>query len=184
MATFARDRPAPVRSAAPFLALALVALAFVAAPGLPRIAAGAAALLFASAGAIRSWEAARELHRLRRAADRLILQSVDVEVFAWRTRELTAEHSRTALRREVDRTVRAASAARLPSASPLNRIAVRQNAMLLERLADRLAGEEPVTARGVLLARRLLRDPDSPLYGEYDLHLPREISRVLGALEP
>ena len=157
MATFARDRPAPVRSAAPFLALALVALAFVAAPGLPRIAAGAAALLFASAGAIRSWEAAREL---------------------------TAEHSRTALRREVDRTVRAASAARLPSASPLNRTAVRQNAVLLERLADRLAGEEPVTARGVLLARRLLRDPDSPLYGEYDLHLPREISRVLGALEP
>jgi hypothetical protein len=41
-----------------------------------------------------------------------------------------------------------------------------------------------VTARGVLLARQLLRDPGSPLFSEEAEHLlPRALKRVLGALE-
>jgi hypothetical protein len=60
---------------------------------------------------------------------------------------------------------------------------VRRSDDLLEALAGRLGDERPVAARGVLLAQRLLRDPASPLYSEGPV-LPRELSRVLGALEP
>ena len=82
------------------------------------------------------------------------------------------------------RIVRAASAERLPSASPLNRAAVRSSAALLAALVDRLGDDRPVSAAGILHVDQLLRDADSPLYGEHDALLPRAITRVLGALEP
>jgi hypothetical protein len=73
----------------------------------------------------------------------------------------------------------------LPGASPLRRPAARRYADLLEALRDRLADDSPVTARGVLLARQLLRDPGSPLWSDESEHqLGRALERVLGALEP
>ena len=41
-----------------------------------------------------------------------------------------------------------------------------------------------VTARGVLLLRRLLQDPGSPLYDEHAGDLSRALARVLVDLEP
>jgi hypothetical protein len=42
----------------------------------------------------------------------------------------------------------------------------------------------PVTARGVLLLRRLLRDPGSALYDEHAGDLSRALGRVLLELDP
>jgi hypothetical protein len=98
---------------------------------------------------------------------------------------LTATAERVRVRREVDRVLRALDPGRLPSASPLRRPAARRNRELLELLSGRLADSRPVTARGVLLARGLLRDDASPLYNDgSDLLLPRALTRVLSALEP
>lgn len=169
------------RSAAPFAALALATLAFVADPRVPLAAAAAGSLLFAGAGAARSTQAARKLSRRRASADRQILLGGDV---AWRSLELVDLRMRSRLGREVERTLRVASADRLPSASPLNRPLVRRNATLLQALAARLEGDEPVTARGVLLARRLLHDPCSPLYDAEAGPLAPALTHVLGALEP
>ena len=73
----------------------------------------------------------------------------------------------------------------LPSASPLRRPAARASLDLLEKLEQRLAGESPVAARGVLLAQALLRDASSPLYSEETEHLlGPALRRILGALEP
>jgi hypothetical protein len=56
---------------------------------------------------------------------------------------------------------------------------------LLEELSVRLGDDRPLSARGVLLARSFLRDPESPLYSEANaLLLPRTLRRILGALEP
>lgn len=82
------------------------------------------------------------------------------------------------------RIVRAASPERLPSASPLNRTAIRSSAQLLDALTDRLGDDRPVSAFGMLHVDQLLRDPESALYAEHDELLPRAITRVLGALEP
>jgi hypothetical protein len=72
----------------------------------------------------------------------------------------------------------------LPGASPLRRPAARRSEDLLRLLSAKLAGDQPVTARGVLLARQLLRDPGSPLFSDESEHLlPRALKRVLGALE-
>ena len=54
---------------------------------------------------------------------------------------------------------------------------------LLRALSTRLAGDEPVTARGVLLARELLRDPgarSSP--ASRSISFRCALKRVLGAL--
>jgi hypothetical protein len=180
--------PSPVRAATPFAALCLAALALEADRRLWLVAAVAAAL-FACAGAARAVVAERELIRLRRTADRLILDAgrygATNALVAWRADELTGAHERARTRCEVARTLRMLDAARLPSASPLKRPAARRIAPLLRRLEARLADERPVTARGVLLAQRLLRDADSPLYNDEGEHLlPRALARVLHALEP
>jgi hypothetical protein len=55
----------------------------------------------------------------------------------------------------------------------------------LREIADRIGCSRPVSARGILLVRALLRDGASPLYAEdAELVLPRMLARVLGALEP
>ena len=44
--------------------------------------------------------------------------------------------------------------------------------------------ERPVTARGVLLLRRLLREPGSPLYDDvHERELSRALATVLAELE-
>ena len=89
------------------------------------------------------------------------------------------------LAREVERILSMLDPGSLPGASPLRRPAARRSEDLLRLLSAKLAGDGPVSARGVLLARQLLRDPGSPLFSDASEHqLPRALQRVLGALEP
>ena len=181
MASVAPRRP--LRSAAPFAVLAALALAFAADARLPWLAPVGGAAPFAGAAALRALQARRELRRRRASADRLIVAGSQLS--GWRVDELTSRSTRDGLRREVERTLRALSPERLPSASPLNRPVARRHEALLRRLEARLGDEADVSARGVLLARAFLRNPDSPLYNDgVDLLLPRALTRILGALEP
>jgi hypothetical protein len=171
VSTFAR-----FRTAGPLFALAAGALAFDADPRLPWIAGVAAAAFFASAAVLRTVQADGELRRARRSADRLILAH---ERVTWRERELAEPRSREHLRREIDRLLRAASPARLPSSSPLNRVAVRRSSELFRSL-----GRQPLTPRGVLLLQQLLRDARSPLYSDQAEELvPRALARILTEIE-
>ena len=53
----------------------------------------------------------------------------------------------------------------MPSAVPLDRGGLRPHATLLSDLAERLDDlERPVSAAGILGVRRLLTEPNSPLY--------------------
>jgi hypothetical protein len=183
------ELPRPARAAAPFLLVGTLVLGFAAAPNLPWALVAGAAALFEAAGVVRAVQARRELAELRRTADRLILQAPRypdaTALVRWRTRELTAASERARIRRDVRRTLRSLEPARLPGASPLRRPAARRNRELLELLDQRLGAERPVSARGVLLLRGLLRDGASPLYNEgADLLLPRALTRILSALEP
>lgn len=171
----------PFRSAAPFLGLAAASLALDAAPQVPWAAGVAGAGLFVAAGAVRRAQAATSLRVARRVADHRILRGHGIPI--WRESELVSARARARRRRELERILVAASAGRMPSASPLNRAAVRGSASLLCRLADRLADDSPVSARGMLFVDQLLGDPSSPLYGEHPGLLPRAIARVIGALD-
>jgi hypothetical protein len=181
------DLPRPGRAALPLLVVALVALALEAAPQL-RLAGVAAAACFALAAAIRAERARAELRAIRRSADRLILASaVGVEgshVVRWRTLELVDPATRQGLARELDQTLRSVDPSRLPSASPLRRGVARRHGEMLRRLEERMLDGRPVTARGVLKLRRLLRNPASPLYDDHAGDLSRALARVLVELEP
>ena len=181
------DLPRPGRAALPLLALALVALAFEAAPQL-RLAGLAAAACFALAAAVRAERAEAELRAIRRTADRLILADPRAadgsDIVRWRTLELAAPATRRGLAREVEQTLRETDPARLPSASPLRRGVARRHRELLLRIEERMLDGRPVAARGVLLLRRLLREPASPLYDEHAGDLSRALARVLLELEP
>jgi hypothetical protein len=181
------DLPRPGRAALPLLAVAVVALTLEAAPQL-RLAGVAAAACFALAAAVRAERARAELRAIRRSADRLILASaVGVEgsdVVRWRTLELVDPATRQGLARELDQTLRRIDPARLPSASPLRRGAARRHGEMLRRLEERMLDGRPVTARGVLQLRRLLRDAASPLYDDNAGDLSRALARVLVELEP
>jgi hypothetical protein len=178
------DLPRPGKAALPYAALALDVD-----PRLPWLAGVAGALLFATAGALRSLRARHELTAVRRTADRLIVHnpiSRDAsDLVRWRCTELTTRAQRESLRRDIDRVLRSLDPARLPSASPIKRPAARGSAELFAALASRLADERPVAARGILLAQGLLRDPASPLYADdADTLLAPALRRVTGALEP
>jgi hypothetical protein len=181
------DLPRPGRAALPLLAVALVALALEAAPQL-RLAGLAAAACFGLAGAVRAERARAELRAIRRSADRLILASaVGVEgsdVVRWRTLELLDPTTRQGLAREIRQLLRSVDPARLPSAAPLRRGVARRHGEMLRRLEEWMLDGRPVTARGVLQLRRLLRDPASPLYDEHAGDLSRALGRVLVELEP
>jgi hypothetical protein len=193
MATYARnplylDLPRPGRAALPFGILALAALGFEADRRLPWIAGALAAGFFGGAAALRAYRARRELESVRRSVDRLIVvephSSETSALVRWRALELTAPAYRKGLEREVVRIIKMLDRNTLPGASPLRRPAARRSEDLLKLLSARLADDRAVTARGVLLARQLLRDPGSPLYSDESEHLlPRAIKRVLGALE-
>jgi hypothetical protein len=181
------DLPRPGRAALPLLGIALVALALEASPEL-RLAGLAAAACFALAAAVRAERARAELRAIRRSADRLILASArgveGSDVVRWRTLELVAPEARQGLARELEQTLRRMDPARLPSASPLRRGPVRRHRELLRRLEERMLDGRPVTARGVVLVRRLLREPGSPLYDEHGGNLSRALARALMELEP
>jgi hypothetical protein len=181
------ELPRPGRAALPLVALALVALGLEASPPL-RLAGLAAAACFGLAAAVRVERARAELRAMRRAADRLILASArgveGSEIVRWRMLELVAPPTREGLAREIEHTLRTSDPGRLPSASPLRRGAARRQRELLLRLEERLLDGRPVTARGVLLVRRLLRDPGSPLYDDNAGDLRRTVARALVELEP
>jgi hypothetical protein len=146
-------------------------------------------VLFLAAGAVRTVHDRRELTSVRRSADALIIHaptSRDAsELVRWRSEELTARAERERLSREIGRTLRALDPGRLPSALPLRRPEARASRDLLERLQTRLSDEQPISARGVLLAQMLLRDAASPLYSDNPGHsISGVVRRVLGALEP
>jgi hypothetical protein len=183
------DLPHPFRSAWPLLALAALALAFEADPRLPWLLGLGAALCFTVAAGARAALAHRELEAVRRTADRLIVRSPRArdasELILWRTQELTEPDERARLRRELDRTIAQLDPGRLPSSSPIRRVAARRHEDLLRAIARRVGDDRPVSARGLLLARQLVRDPASPLYAEdAEALLARMLSRILGALEP
>ena len=181
------ELPRPSRAALPLVALALVALALEAAPQL-RLAGAAAAGCFALAAAIRAERARAELRAVRRTSDRIILTDAHgaegSDIVRWRMLELVAPESRRGLAQELERTLRRSDPGRLPSASPLRRGLARRHRELLQRLEERMLDGRPVTARGVLLLRRLLSEPGSPLYDEHAGDLSRAIATVLVELEP
>src|SRR6266568_3913885 len=181
------DLPRPGRAALPLLALAVVALALEASPRL-QLAGVAAAACFALAAAVQAERARAELRAVRRVADRLILaDAVGAEgsdIVRWRTLELVAPTAREGLARELEQLLRRSDPARLPSASPLRRGLARRHRELLLQLEQRMLDRRPVTARGVLLLRRLLQEPGSPLYDDHAGDLSRAIARVLVELEP
>jgi hypothetical protein len=182
------ELPRPGRAALPLLGLALLALAFEADPQL-RLAGLAAAACFAVAGGVRATRARGELHAVRRAADRVILADAHAaegsDIVRWRTLELVAPAPREEIAREIAQTLRRLDPARLPSASPLRRGIARRHEELLRRLEQRMLDGRPVTARGVLLLQRLLREPGSPLYdGVNERELSRTLATVLAELQP
>ena len=182
------DLPRPGRAALPLAILCVAALGFELDPRLPWIAGAIAAISFGGAASLRAFRAWRELEAVRRTVDRLIVvephSSETSPLVRWRALELTAPSYRKMLYRETERILSMLDPATLPGASPLRRPAARRSEDLLRMLAARLAGDKPVTARGVLLARQLLREPGSPLFSDESEHLlPRALKRVLGALE-
>jgi hypothetical protein len=67
---------------------------------------------------------------------------------------------------------------------PLCRDEVRDARSELEALADRLAAEGPVSAKGVAQVRVLLTDGTGPLYCRSQVHLKARAGQALAALDP
>jgi hypothetical protein len=134
---------------------------------------------------VRSWESRRALRAERRRADEELLASrLASPRLAWRTAELVSDENRRALGRSLIDVVHAADERLLPTATPLNRRAVRECRAELLELTARLFDAHPVAPRGVLLVERLLHDGSGPLYGDTSpTRLAREIEAANGALD-
>jgi len=115
---------------------------------------------------VRGWEARRTLRAARRRADaELVASRLPSPRLAWRTAELVDADNRVELGRSLTAIVHAADERLLPSASPLDRNAVRAaRAQLLSLAAHLFDLSRPVTPRGVLIVERLLVDGTGPLY--------------------
>ena len=132
-----------------------------------------------------SWRGRRGLATARQAADAELLTSEFTSPrTAWRAAELVEPKNRLALARSIRRVVRCADVRFLPGATPLNRLAVREEAGTLNVLAEQLSDlVRPVRPQGVLLLDRLLTDGYGPLYVSYRaLELRDGLLRVLDAL--
>jgi hypothetical protein len=179
--------PSPIVSAAPLIALAAVALALDAAPGMPWQVGTAVAGLFGAAAAIRMAQQWIAVRRLRALADRIILRAdahpIASALVSWRMLELTSRRHRHVVAWEAARLARELDVATLPGAVPLNRAAVRPYRHQLEEISAALDGATPVTARGVLLAEELLSSPESPLFDRDAVTtLEPQLRRVISAL--
>jgi hypothetical protein len=161
--------PQPLRGAVPLAALGVLPLA-LGLGGLIRPLSGLVfAALFVAAGALRWSFAYHELRDLRHAADdelrRRPRRHTPSALLSWRSDELTSEHHRLELAHTLAQLERDLSPARLPGASPLNRVAARPQVDLIRRIEARLeALELPVGPRAVLQLEDLLTLPESPLY--------------------
>jgi hypothetical protein len=115
---------------------------------------------------VRRLRARRELLSARRIADaELLATALPSPRFAWRTNELCSDEHRRALAESLVQVVRGSDTRYLPSASPLNRVAARDQLPLLLQVAAVLADtQRRVTPRGVLLVEELLTGSKSPLY--------------------
>lgn len=73
----------------------------------------------------------------------------------------------------------------VPAGAPLARRQVLDAAPLIDRLADRLDGAEPVDVRGVALARLLITDGAGPLYSIDRSRAVRDaVEKALNAVPP
>jgi hypothetical protein len=188
--TLSFELPRPFRSAWPFLALCLVALALDAAPQLPWLVGVGISSLFLLAGGIRAALGELELRRLRAAADRQLLRGVAKpysEFIAWRAAELAAARWRRRVERPLRRLIRDLERKTLPGASPVHRVAARRYLPALWEILERLELEDPVGARGVVLLHHFLTSPGSPLYAREResafARTLREIRRELDAID-
>lgn len=162
------ELPNAIRSAAPFAALAALSLLLLLAPDVPVWTAAVAVVAFALAAVVRAAQEHRSLVRLRSNLDPLLLRGEPTALspmLVWRVGELCSPEAREHLAAELRRVERSADSSQLAGAAPLNRIAVRANGEEMDVLVDRLTAPEPVSARGMILARLLLDDPSGPLYG-------------------
>jgi hypothetical protein len=135
---------------------------------------------------VRRLRARRELVAARRAADaELLATALPSPRFAWRTNELCSDEHRRSLAESLVQVVKTSETRYLPSASPLNRVAAREQLALLLQLAATLAEtEQRVPPRGVLLVERLLTDSKSPLYGHGSkTELRAALTDAMNALE-
>lgn len=135
---------------------------------------------------VQAWSARRALRAARASADEQLLASrLPSPRLAWRAAELTAQEHRIELGRSLTDVVHAADERLLPSASPLDRSAVRESRAQLLGLAARLFdADRAVAPRGVLLVERLLGDGFGPLYGRSGTRpLRLELARALAALD-
>jgi hypothetical protein len=135
---------------------------------------------------MRTWEARRALRAERRRADKELLgAALPSPRLAWRTAELVAAGNRIQLGRSLTDVIHSADERLLPTASPLDRTAIRACRPELLELASRLCSlATPVLPRGVLLVEQLLVDGGGPLYGRKDpVRLRYAIQRARDALE-
>ena len=136
---------------------------------------------------VRFWlRRRRALRSARRVADAELLTSEYTSpATAWRAAELTTRKNRLELAHSVRRVLRAADARLLPGATPLNRVAVREQTAALLAVAHRLSDlDRPVAARGILLLDLLITDGDGPLYVSYrGVELGNALAGAAEALE-
>ena len=137
--------------------------------------------------ALGRWNAHRALRAARWAADAELTRRESPPLrLAWRVEELVATKNRLDLAHSLKTLVRDASLRYLPTASPVNRVAIRAESETFLALAGRLADlKRPVAARGVVLLERLLVEPSGPLYDrELVDDLPLYLDTARAALEP
>lgn len=131
--------------------------------------------LLVSVAASQAVRVTVDRHRRRLAADRRLLSEMRSSAslaFGWRARELTTARRRRRLARNLQHIEREVCGEALPGPLPLNKRAIRAHLALLRALRERLEDRNrPVTARGVLLVERLLRERRSPLHA----YLPAEV---------
>ena len=145
-----------------------------------------AAVLKRVSAPLHGWEERRALRAARRSADaELIVTRLPPPRLAWRWHELVADVHRLQLGRALTDVVHASDERFLPSASPLDRGAVRACRAQLLDLASRLYDlERPVMPRGMLLVERLLDDTSGLLFGKAGTRLlGLELKRTRAALE-
>lgn len=138
------------------------------------------------AAPVRGWEERRTLrHERTRADEELLATRLPPPRLAWRIQELLDPDNRIDLGRSLTDVVHSADERLLPSASPLDRVAVRACRAELLELASRLVDlNRDATPRGVLMADRLLQDGSGSLYGHGEpRRLRLELKRILGALD-
>ena len=136
---------------------------------------------------VRRFRARRELLAARRAADaELIAARLPSPRLAWRTNELCSDEHRRELAESLVEVVRASESRHLPTASPINRLAARDETAALLRVAAALTDTgRAVAPRGVLLVERLLVGTASPLYDRAPQHrLHAALEEALQTLEP